>query len=61
MKSHNATETEPRRSGADLDGRYGQIGISAVVAALHYRREVKNPAYAPVVQLSYEFFADMAA
>jgi hypothetical protein len=33
----------------NLDSRYGEIGISAVAAALHYKSEAKNPAYAPVV------------
>jgi hypothetical protein len=27
---------------------YGQIGISAVAAAVRYQGDVKNPAYAPV-------------
>jgi hypothetical protein len=31
----------------DLDRRYGEIGISAVAAALQYRGDAKNPAYAP--------------
>jgi len=31
-----------------LDRRYGQIGISAVAAAVRYQGEAKNPAYAPV-------------
>jgi hypothetical protein len=30
-----------------LDGRYRQIGISAVAAALRYQGGAKNPAYAP--------------
>ena len=30
-----------------LDGRYRQIGISAVAAALRYQGVAKNPAYAP--------------
>ena len=38
-----------RRKGSNLDSRYGEIGISAVAAALRYQSEVKNPAYAPVV------------
>jgi hypothetical protein len=38
-----------RRTEPNLDSRYGQIGISAVAAALQYQSEVKNPAYAPVV------------
>jgi hypothetical protein len=37
------------RSEANLDSRYGEIGISAVVAALQFKCEAKNPAYAPVV------------
>jgi hypothetical protein len=31
-----------------LDRRYGQIGISAVAAAVRYQGGSKNPAYAPV-------------
>jgi hypothetical protein len=31
-----------------LDCRYGQIGISAVAAAVRYQGAAKNPAYAPV-------------
>jgi len=38
-----------RRSEHNLDSRYGEIGISAVAAALRYQSEVKNPAYAPAV------------
>jgi hypothetical protein len=30
-----------------LDCRYGQIGISAVAAAVRYQGAAKNPAYAP--------------
>jgi hypothetical protein len=33
--------------GASLDRRYGQIGISAVAAAVRYQGGAKNPAYAP--------------
>ncbi|HTV38289.1 MAG TPA: hypothetical protein VMF12_17800 [Xanthobacteraceae bacterium] len=35
--------------GTALDGRYGQIGISAVAAAVRYQGAAKNQAYAPVV------------
>jgi hypothetical protein len=46
---------ETRNGYGDLNGRFGQIGISAVVAALNYRGDVKNPAYAPVEeQRGYE-------
>ena len=30
-------------NGPNLDSRYGEIGISAVVAALHYKSVAKNP------------------
>ena len=32
---------------SELDGQYGNIGISAVAAALPYSGQAKNPAYAP--------------
>jgi hypothetical protein len=34
--------------GTTLDRRYGQIGISAVAAAVRYQGAGKNQAYAPV-------------
>jgi hypothetical protein len=33
--------------GGSLEGRYRQIGISAVAAAARYQGVAKNPAYAP--------------
>ena len=36
-----------QRQRAELDGQYGNIGISAVAAALPYSGKRKNPAYAP--------------
>ena len=46
MVSNNNNVVQPndavRRSEPDLDSRYGEIGISAVVAALRYRRETRN-------------------
>ena len=41
-------KSDQRRERAELDARYGKIGISAVAAAVRYRSESKNPAYAPV-------------
>jgi hypothetical protein len=43
------TPTAQSQTGPDvnLDSRYGAIGIPAVAAALQFKREVKNPAYAP--------------
>lgn len=46
MKSQRAT-SEQRRERAELDPRFGKIGISAVAAAMRYQSEAKNPAYAP--------------
>jgi hypothetical protein len=46
MESGRAT-TAQRRERAELDARYGKIGISAVAAALRYGSDAKNPAYAP--------------
>jgi hypothetical protein len=47
MKSQRANP-EQRRDRAELDARFGKIGISAVAAAVRYLGDVKNPAYAPV-------------
>jgi hypothetical protein len=45
-----ASKTDAQRRDAkqpaDLQERYGNIGISALVAALRYQAETKNPAYA---------------
>lgn len=38
------------RNRPELDRRYGEIGISAVAAALQFRGDAKNPAYAPAQQ-----------
>ena len=45
MSSETSEETQGSR--VDLDGCYGEIGISAVAAALRYQSGSKNPAYAP--------------
>jgi hypothetical protein len=49
-----------RRAEPNLDSRYGEIGISAVAAALQYQSEVKNPAYAPAVHKLEKWAAEMA-
>ena len=63
MTKNNAVQSKPsaRRSEPNLDSRYGEIGISAVAAALPYQSEVKNPAYAPAVQNAEKWIADKAA
>jgi hypothetical protein len=53
MESRRAT-TEQRRERAELDARYGKIGISAVAAALRYGGDAKNPAYAPAPVVATE-------
>lgn len=40
------SKTEPEVQS--LDCRYGKIGISAVAAAMRYKSDPKNMAYAPV-------------
>jgi hypothetical protein len=47
MTSQRAT-TEQRRERAELDPRFGKIGLSAVAAAMRYAGEPKNSNYAPV-------------
>jgi hypothetical protein len=49
------------RECPELDRRYGEIGISAVAAALHYRSDAKNPAYAPVAWQAQEEREGVAA
>ena len=44
-----------------LDDRYGQIGISAVAAAVRYQGGAKNPAYAPCSSKWRDLIADAAA
>jgi len=39
--------SEQRRERAELDPRFGKIGISAVAAAMRYGCDARNPAYAP--------------
>ena len=46
QKSDDAARLSTERTA--LDSRYGQIGISAVAAAVRYQGAAKNPAYAPV-------------
>jgi hypothetical protein len=49
MTSINASRTNEGTwdGGVDLDAHYLEIGISALVAALRYQGDGKNPAYAP--------------
>jgi hypothetical protein len=60
MKSKDAAKFA-QREDANLDGRYGKIGIPAVAAALPYQSDVKNPADAPVVSRQEKWLAELAA
>jgi hypothetical protein len=60
MESRRAN-TEQRRERAELEPRFGRIGISAVAAALRYRGDAKNPAYAPVEPAKQRETEDAAA
>jgi hypothetical protein len=68
MTKTNTASCEPKNpsnkssSNADLDSRYGAIGISAVAAALQFKSKAKNPADAPAApQPRDERLSDMAA
>jgi hypothetical protein len=52
MKSTNAAQSTQtaRREASNLEVRYGKIGISAVVAAMRYQGDAKDPAPAVVRQ-----------
>ena len=59
-KSKKAAQKDVREDSR-LDRRYGEIGISAVAAAVRYQCECKNPAYAPVVHRPSKRDHDAAA
>jgi hypothetical protein len=54
-------KNNPSRERLDLDRRYGEIGISALAAALRYGSDGKNPAYAPVASQPRDEREDVAA
>jgi hypothetical protein len=63
MSKNNVAQPKEtvRGSGQTLDSQYGEIGISAVAAALPYRSKLKTVADAPTVQhLTQETAEDMA-
>ena len=61
-KATNPSKQNTRREEQALDSRYGEIGISAVAAALKFKSESKNPAYAPVApEMDKDRIAEMAA
>jgi hypothetical protein len=64
MKSKDAAQLMAgfaQREDANLDGRYGKIGIPAVAAALPYQSDAKNPACAPLAPREEKWLAELAA
>jgi hypothetical protein len=61
MRANNKKTDVSGEERPDLGRRYGQIGISAVAAALRYQSDGKNPAYAPVDLPVRELADDVAA
>jgi hypothetical protein len=59
-KNAAASSQNNSRNEPTLDSRYGEIGISAVAAALRYQSEVKNPAYAPVAAQPEKWLSEAA-
>ena len=54
-KKNTAPSTQQRRNReTNLDSHYGEIGISALAAALQFKSEAKNPVHAPVAQQTDE-------
>jgi hypothetical protein len=61
MSPNKSNDRKIDRAGTALAGRYGQIGISAVAAAVRYQGSGKNPAYAPASSKWRDRIAEAAA
>jgi hypothetical protein len=59
-KNNNASQSNPTAREPNLDSRYGEIGISAVAAALPYRSEVKAPTDEAMGKQLDKWIAEMA-
>jgi hypothetical protein len=61
-KTSQGKDNDRKVSGEStaLDCCYGQIGISAVAAAVRYQGSAKNPAYAPASNQWRDRLADVA-
>jgi len=60
-KSKKDNDRKVERDAIALAGCYGQIGISAVAAAVRYQGGAKNPAYAPTSSKWRDRLAEAAA
>ena len=61
ISQKRANDRKIQSEGIALAGCYGQIGISAVVAAARYQGSAKNPAYAPTSNKWRDRIAEAAA
>jgi len=52
MPANQKAPSQAKPEVPNLDSRYGEIGISAVAAAMRYQSEPRNTAYAPAVPRS---------
>jgi hypothetical protein len=61
MKPKNKAQPETRREEPSLDHRYGEIGISAVAAAVRYQSDAKKPASVPADPRKLDAYAEAMA
>ena len=61
ISQKRANDRKVHSAGLALAGCYGQIGISAVLAAARYQGSTKNPAYAPTSSKWRDRIAEAAA
>ena len=45
MESTKSADSSRDKQQTNLDGRYGKIGISAVVAAIRFQSELRTPTF----------------
>ncbi len=60
-KTTSPSKQDTHDNNSNLHSRYGSIGISAVVAALQFKQDVKSTASAPATTPDEEKRRDMAA
>jgi hypothetical protein len=58
MKSSKNMQST-RREAPHLEVRYGEIGISAVAAAMRYQGDTKDPAHVPTDRQADRWLNDM--
>ena len=61
MKPNNKAQPNERREQPSLDRRYGEIGISAVAAAVRYQSDTKKPAPVPADPRKLDAYAEAMA